>query len=448
MPCHDEITMSAKTTMTTKKNRRKSLDGVASALVVLLATTTAACGGGQQTLPPAAVQVEPSRIALAVAGRSNAAASVAAFGQTVAAVWTAATDDTSDIFLSVSTDGGATFGGPVRVNDVDGDARASGEQPARVAVGVDYTIHVAWPAKRDGYTVIRYAASKDRGKTFSPAVTVAGGTQTGARGWHSLALGYDGAVHVAWLDGRNAAPMAHAHGTPGSKPARSDGGPRQDIFQASWKGDGPRSEHLVQANVCFCCKTAVATAGEHVYTAWRHIYPGSLRDIAVARSNDNGATFGAPIRVSEDGWKIDACPDDGPAMVADGHAGIHIAWPTLVAGDTPRKGIFYSTLSGDAFTPRIRLDSGGSDPAHPQIASDEHTNTVVVWDERAGETRRVVFRPVSDNVAQPPQMFSGDGVSYPVVAAGEGFWIVLWSAQGADDGSVIEGRRIPSPAKP
>jgi hypothetical protein len=204
---------------------------------------------------------------------------------------------------------------------------------------------------------------------------------------------------------------------------------------------------MVQANVCFCCKTAIATAGEHVYAAWRHIYPGSLRDIAVARSKDNGVTFGAPIRVSEDGWKIDACPDDGPAMVADGHGGLHIVWPTLVAGDTPRKGIFYSTLSGDAFTPRIRLDSGASDPAHPQIASDEHTNTAAVWDERAGETRQVVFRPVTDNVAQPPQMFSGDGVSYPVVAAGEGFWIVLWSAQGGDGRSLIEGRRIPSTAK-
>jgi len=421
-------------------------------LCAVLTTTTAACGGRQQA-PPAATtdRVEPTRIELAVAGRSNNAASVAAFGQTVAAVWTAFNDDTSDVYLSVSTDGGTTFGTPVRVNDADGDARASGEQPARVAVGVGYVIHVAWPAQRDGRTVIRYAGSKDRGRTFSPAVTVAGATQTGVRGWHSLALGYDGAVHVVWLDGRNAAPMTHAHGSAqahSSKPAASGGGPRQDIFHTSWKGDGVRSEHLVQANVCFCCKTAVATAGEHVYAAWRHIYPGSLRDIAVARSIDNGASFGAPIRVSEDGWKIDACPDDGPAMVADGHGGIHIVWPTLVAGDTPRKGIFYASLSGDAFTPRSRLDSGESDPAHPQIAADWHTNTAAVWDERAGETRRVVFRPVSDNVAQPPQIFSAEGVSYPVVAAGEGFWIVLWSARGTDGRSVIEGRRIPSTAKP
>jgi hypothetical protein len=134
-------------------------------------------------------------------------------------------------------------------------------------------------------------------------------------------------------------------------------------------------------------------------------------------------------------------------MVADGHGGIHIVWPTLVAGETPRKGIFYSTLSGAAFVPRIRLDAGDTDPAHPQIASDIHTTTAVVWDERAADMRRIVFRPVSDGVAQPAQMFTGDGVSYPVVAASEGYWVVLWTAQGADGRTVIEGRRIPSAAK-
>ena len=373
---------------------------------------------------------------------------MAGFGQTVAAVWTASADNTSDIYMSVSSDRGATFGVPVRVNDIEGDARASGEQAARVVVGFGNVIHVAWPAKRDEHSVIRYASSKDGGRTFSPAVTVAGATLTGARGWQSLVLGYDGGVHVAWLDGRNAAPMTHEHGKKTSMAAHAGGGPRQDIFHASWKGDGERSEHVVQPNVCFCCKTAVATSGEQVFVAWRHIYPGSLRDIAVARSTDNGATFAGPIRVSEDGWKIDACPDDGPSMVADGHGGIHIAWPTLIAGDTPRKGIFYSTLTGEVFAPRIRLDADDADPAHPQMASDEHTNTAVVWDERVGGTRRVVFRAVSGGVAQPPQAFAGDGVSYPVVAGVEGHWIVLWTAQSADGRSVIEGRRIPSTTEP
>jgi hypothetical protein len=418
--------------------------------LVLTAIAASACGGERSPAPPAAstTDVEPSRIALSVEGRSNASASVAAFGQTVAAVWTASTDNTSDVYVSVSTDGGVTFSAPARVNAIAGAARASGEQSARVMVGYRNAVHVVWPAKHEGHTVIRYAGSKDGGRTFSPAVTVAGASLTGARGWHAATLGYDGGVQVVWLDGRNAAPMAHAHGKGASKPVRPAGGPRQDIFHASWKGDARPVEHLIQSNVCFCCKTAVVASGEKIYAAWRHIYPGSLRDIAVARSTDNGATFGDPVRVSEDGWKIDACPDDGPAMAADGHDGIHIAWPTLVAGDTPRKGIFYSTLKGDTFAPRVRLDSGDADPAHPQIAADHHTNTAIVWDERTSERRRIVFRPVTDGAVAAPQFFDGDGVSYPVVAAGEGYWIVLWSAQDASGGSVIEGRRIPAPAKP
>ena len=414
-----------------------------------IAVTTTACGrkqsGDTATAPPAAIKLE-------VAGHSNAAASVAAFGKTVAAVWTATAGDTSDIYISTSGDAGVTFAPPVRVNDIAGDARASGEQAARVLIARGNVIHVAWPARREGRSVIRYASSKDGGRTFSSAITVAGEALSGARGWHALALGYDGSVHAVWLDGRNAGPMSHGaghvHGGPAGSapPPKPSGGPRQDIFHASWQAGGARAEHLVQANVCFCCKTSVATSGENVYVAWRHIYPGSLRDIAVSRSADNGATFAPPTRVSEDGWKIDACPDDGPALAADGHGGIHIVWPTLVPGETPRKGIFYSTLAENAFAPRIQLDAGDGDPAHPQIAADEHLNTAAVWDERVGDGRRIVFRTIVDKVPQAAQIFTGDSAGYPTVAGNEGFWIVLWTVQGTDGRSTIEGRRIATPS--
>ena len=136
--------------------------------LVLTAMVASACGGerppaspaASNVEPPVASNVEPSRIALSVSGRSNTAASVAAFGQTVAAVWTASTDDTSDVFISVSTDGGVRFSAPARVNDIEGDARASGEQAARVMVGYRNAVHVVWPAKREGRTVIRYAGSR------------------------------------------------------------------------------------------------------------------------------------------------------------------------------------------------------------------------------------------------------------------------------------------------
>jgi len=427
----------------------------------VLAVALLACAGCRADHPAASAAPDSQRSSfrLAVQDRSNAAASVAAYGQRIAVAWTASSESKSDIYLSVSTDNGATFGAPVRVNDVEGDARASGEQPARVVM--DKTIHVVWPTRQDSRTVLRYASSTDDGRTFSKAATVAGDGLSGARGWHAATLGYDHAVHIVWLDGRNAAPHqpGHVHGPstslragtakPSSGPREA---PRQDVFHASWKltetGIGQRVENSVAANVCFCCKTAAATAGENVYVAWRHIYEGSIRDIAVSRSTDNGATFGAPIRVSEDGWKLDACPDDGPSMAADSHGGIHIAWPTLVVGTTPRKGIFYASLSsvtslsGDvAFTPRLRLDSGEAAAAHPQLASDDHGNVAVVWDEQVGGGRRIVVRRVSEGKARAPETFDGEGASYPVVAAADGYWIVFWSAESAGK-SVIEGRRL------
>jgi hypothetical protein len=396
-------------------------------------------------------------LSFSVEGRASDSPSVSVRGTTVAVVWRASVESQQDVFLSVSTDAGAHFSAPVRVNDIDGDGRASGEQAPRVALGAD-AIHVVWPSKRDGHSVIRYARSIDGGRSFSPAVSIAGAALTGARGWEAATVTYDGAVHAVWLDGRNAdargaasnhashgsqksPPASHKHtGGSGNMPDRS---PRQDVFYASFgAGEAPR-EALLASNVCFCCKTAIVASGDNVYAAWRHIYPGNLRDIAFARSADRGRTFGAPVRLSDDGWRIEGCPDDGPALAADAHGGIHVVWPTLVAGETPRKGIFYASLAGETVTPRLRVDSGDSDPAHPQLAADDHGTAAVAWDERANNTRRIVLRAVSGGHAGTPQFFEGAGVSYPAVAAVQGHWILVWSNQKADGGSVIEGRRIP-----
>jgi hypothetical protein len=390
---------------------------------------------------------EPARIAFAVPGRSNSAPAVAGWGKMVAVSWTASTDALADIYVSVSEDGGATFRALVRVNDVEGDARASGEQAARVLIGPGNVIHVIWPSRRDEQTVIRYATSTDRGKSFSKATTVAGGKTGGMRGWQSAALGHDGAMHAIWLDGRNAASSGqHTGPNPGGRrhAHSAAGAPRQDLFHAAWKGQAPETDRLVAERVCFCCKTAVATSGDRVYVAWRHIFPGSIRDIAVARFTDNGATFGAPVRLSDDGWKIDACPDDGPSMSADAHGGIHIAWPTMVAGDAPGKGIFYASLGeGGTFTPGVRLDAGDADPAHPQIGADEHGTSAVVWDERAGNARRIVLRRVTSGVAEPPEIFEAAGANYPVVAAAQGYFVVVWSTQTPGQLPAIEGRQLP-----
>ena len=132
-------------------------------------------------------------------------------------------------------------------------------------------------------------------------------------------------VLVAWLDHRRLAGRGHdgAHAHQGAHPAAGDGqaaaapapppSPPSELYVGSL--DGALASHAVATGVCYCCKTALATRGSAVYVAWRQVFPGNLRDIAVTASPDGGRTFGPPQRVSEDRWALDGCPDDGPARL-------------------------------------------------------------------------------------------------------------------------------------
>jgi hypothetical protein len=394
-------------------------------------------GGASAARPvPAAPAADPLR--LAVEGASSSGVSLAASGRDVVATWAATAPGVTDVYTAVSHDDGASFGPATRVNDIPGDARTSGEQGPRAAIanGLD----VVWCSKAGTGARIRAARSRAGAATFAPAITVHAENLPGARGWASLARDADGNAHVVWLDGRSAgdgAAMAH--------------GMRQDIFHAIWRPDGSHEEVAVATDVCFCCKTAVATApGGVVYVAWRHIYPTNLRDIAVAHSSDGGKTFSAPVRVSEDGWQIAGCPDDGPALAVDAAGVLHVVWPTVVAGARAVKGIFYSfsTDGGRTFAPRQRIDEEGGGAAHPQIAPGAG-RVAVVWDE-AGTSRRACLREVSSDrkvtastpVLGPIKVLSVGPAVYPAIAATPSALVAAWT-ETLSTGSEIRVRRLP-----
>jgi hypothetical protein len=206
------------------------------------------------------------------------------------------------------------------------------------------------------------------------------------------------------------------------------GAMRQDIVHAIWRPGEPVVESAVADNVCFCCKTGVATHGRDVFVVWRHLFAGGVRDVAIARSSDGGRTFAAPVRVSADNWKIDACPDDGPSLAIDDGGALHVAWPTLLQdGGQPHMAIFeaVSRDGGATFSPRARVDASASGAAHPRIAIG-HGAPAVVWDEAAPGGRRVMIRAAGGG-AQP--LADATGASYPAIAnAPEGF-VVAWSEQ-------------------
>ena len=394
---------------------------------------------------------------LAVEGRSNSTPSIAAAGSFVAVAW-GATDSTgkTDVFLAVSRDGGVTFGNHVRVNSAPGTARLGGELPPRVALtrtasGRDPGIVVAWGSKTTT-TDIRMARSDDGGRSFHDEAPLQSGV-AGDRGWHALDLDDRGEPHVMWLDHRAMAtrPKAteHDHHAGGTGMSEYSG-----LYYAR-TGSSPASERELFKGVCYCCKTALeVTSDGAIFAAWRHVYPGNIRDIAFTMSPDGGKTFSAPVRVSDDQWQLAGCPDDGPAMAvtaampgSPAKAGgflVHVVWPTVITEKETTGALFYaSSQDGRTFTPRQRIPTRGSPrPMHPQIAIGPAGGLTIAWDESIDGVRRAFT--LGGKARADGQVSFGDAVAldanmpgaYPVMAATSSGVAVAW-VKGIKESAVI-----------
>ena len=414
-------------------------------------------GESSRFRPLSAAEI-PLPVTLAVPGLVNGTPSLAVSGRMVVAVWTAGKDGIVDVYAAASRDDGATFSDPRRVNDRPGDASANNEQPPRAVIsgsGATRLVTIVWSkrnedAQRARTDIMRMARSTDGGRTFTPASTTHDSAFSGARGWQSLAAGPDGSVHAVWLDGRDAArKMAD---TAARTEMAHNGQPPQDVYHGLIGPDGRTTEHLIASGVCFCCKTAVAVdARGAVYAAWRHIFPGSMRDIAFAKSTDGGTRFSPPVRVSDDKWELNGCPEDGPAIGVDASATIHIAWATLVTDGEPHKALFYATSrDGRTFSARAPVPTVGStNPGHPQLALTPD-GAAIVWDETVAGVRRVSMTRVARSGGfQPPQVVSGtESALGPVVArTSAGDLLVAWTSRPASSGpsaaqSSIKVRRM------
>jgi hypothetical protein len=187
-----------------------------------------------------------------------------------------------------------------------------------------------------------------------------------------------------------------------------------------------------------------------VYAAWRHVYPGNIRDIAFTLSHDGGRTFAPPTRVSDDRWVLDGCPENGPALAVDVARRVHVVWPTLVAGAAPGReptlALFYAvSRDGQRFSPRQQIPTEGF-PRHPQIAIGSRGEIAVTWDEQASGSRRVALgRGAPDDtgaVRFVRQLVSADGpASYPVIASTDEGLVVAWTS-GAADRATIQSERV------
>lgn len=146
-----------------------------------------------------------------------------------------------EAFFARSTDGGRTFGEPLNLSNTRAGVGKGRTSPRRwhngsldLALGPDGRIYAAWTAFEGGLWVSR---STDGGASFAEPVRVTDGGEGEPARAPSLAVGPDGRVHLAWaVGGEQAADLRYAASGDGG---RSFGGPRA-LFGGGGHADAPK----------------------------------------------------------------------------------------------------------------------------------------------------------------------------------------------------------------
>ena len=218
----------------------------------------------------------------------------------------------ADVWFARSTDGGATFTAPVRVNNETGSVWGFAISKPRVLVSNDGVIHVFYPGnsvdRKNGKPIVlpMYARSTDNGRTFAAPVSlgsvpdsdhsdIVSGGLSNAECFGTITIDGRGGVYAYWIDTRDMAKDS----------------PNGKIFSAVSYYNGRsfgKDFEVFPADACPCCQTTATTQEGRIYMGSRQVSPEGNRDSAIAISTDRGKSFQPRVRWGGASWKIEGCP--------------------------------------------------------------------------------------------------------------------------------------------
>lgn len=351
-----------------------------------------------------------------------------------------------------------------RVNPEAGQATAWFGDAPQIKIGRNNQIFISWTGRIEGAenpnaTKLYLSVSGDGGNSFAAPVQVNDDAAPASHGIHSLAVGKNDEVYLAWLDERNIkseqqaeiydedlnlpAPdfqfvKAHHHSNSNqaAKPKQEtkieNAEPNSEVFFAASVDGGKTfsANKKLSSEVCPCCKTALAVAPDgRIYVSWRQVLTGDFRHIAVASSIDGGTNFTKPIIVSDDQWQINACPVSGAAMIAGENNSLKVAWFT--AGKARAPGLYWaeSKDGGASFLPRV-LIAEETIVGTSQMYFDDRKNYLLVW----AANGKIFTQSIASETKGEAKVF-GDGET-PASALTGNRLFVLYNKKEADRRSI------------
>lgn len=253
---------------------------------------------------------------------------------------------------------------------------------------------------------VKLSFSSDDGVTWStPLVPHEVRTET-EHGFVTLVPGNEG-LAVFWLDGR-----AYEEGPREEMSLRAATlSPGSSVAE---EGDGEVriEDTLLDSRTCDCCQTSAVAVPGGLVVAYRGRSADEIRDIEVVRRVDGRWTEPRPVH--RDGWLIDACPVNGPALAALGDTVLAV-WFTA-ANDSSRVLAAISSDGGAAFGPPVRVDDGGGLGRVAAVPMDDG-RFAVAWLEQRSEGGAEIRVRAIDTAGRRSQAIPVGGAS-PARATG------------------------------
>ncbi len=266
----------------------------------------------------------------------------------------------SGILVSKSTDGGATFAEPVRL-DNGGD-----KEYVTVDPGTD-AVYVVWEntgaSRNQG---IFFSKSIDHGTSFTSRRQIStnlGGTNNGA----TPSVGPDGEIYVVWSNFGNTIWFQRSLDG-GTTWLPSDKVIRNDVaIPPSPLNGGFRNPPIPSS----ACDTSNGPHRGRVYAVWADVRSGDP-DILLAWSDDRGDTWSAPVRVNDD-VVGNGADQFFPWVHVDADGRVQVTF--LDRRDDPNNFLFAeylatSTDGGASFGPNVRVSDGIYGPTNYGFLGD------------------------------------------------------------------------------
>lgn len=322
-------------------------------------------------------------------------------------------DPSSQLALFTSANGGDTFDPPVPINEPGSNVNSHGENSPVLMFGPGEKLYTLWEQADGDAATIMFASSLDFGASFEKPVRVSDQPAATYSGYPTFGVAPNKTICTAWLDFRD-------------ESAQSD---TASIYLSCSIDEGQTfSKNLKVADgVCPCCRPALVYGPQgQLMVFWRRVFPGNIRDIVVSVSNDEGNTFAPPVRVADDNWKVDGCPDSGPAVIRNGNR-VYVAWLTEASRARSGVRLAWTDDGGKTFSLPVMASAKTLDANHPSFAIEEDGTVLLAFQARDPQRRGgwtpprpyVIEIDVHGDLSDPLLIANGTmPVEFPAVSTG------------------------------